>query len=59
MKLGGLLKHTLIDFPEHIACTVFTIGCNFKCPYCHNPELVLPSLFEKREGDAVFQQHPF
>ena len=51
MKLGGLLKHTLIDFPGHIACTVFTIGCNFKCPYCHNPELVLPSLFEKREGD--------
>ena len=51
MKLGGLQKHTLIDYPRHIACTVFTVGCNFKCPYCHNPELVLPSLFKKREGD--------
>ena len=50
MKLGGLQKHTLIDFPRNIACTVFTIGCNFKCPFCHNPELVLPSLFPKREG---------
>jgi pyruvate formate lyase activating enzyme len=49
MKLGGLQKHTLIDFPGNIACTVFTVGCNFKCPFCHNPELVLSSLFLKRE----------
>jgi len=52
MKLGGLQKHTLIDFPGNIACTVFTIGCNFKCPFCHNPELVLPSLFPKREDQV-------
>ncbi len=48
MKLGGLQKHTLIDYPGHIACTVFTIGCNFRCPYCHNPELVLPSIYKNR-----------
>ncbi|MCD4741418.1 MAG: anaerobic ribonucleoside-triphosphate reductase activating protein [Desulfobacteraceae bacterium] len=50
MKIGGLQKHTLIDYPGHLACTVFTVGCNFRCPFCHNPELVLPSLFEKKEG---------
>ena len=41
MKLGGLQKLTLLDFPEHVACTVFTWGCNFRCPWCHNSSLVL------------------
>jgi pyruvate formate lyase activating enzyme len=40
MVLGGLQKLTLIDYPGHIAATVFTVGCNFRCPFCHNPELV-------------------
>ncbi len=40
MILGGLQKFTLIDYPGHIAATVFTVGCNFRCPFCHNPELV-------------------
>ncbi len=40
MKFGGLEKITLIDYPGKIACMVYTIGCNFRCPYCHNPELV-------------------
>lgn len=34
---------TLIDYPGHIAATVFTIGCNFRCPFCHNPDLVFPA----------------
>jgi pyruvate formate lyase activating enzyme len=38
--LAGLQKTTLIDFPGKVACTVFTRGCNLRCPYCHNPELV-------------------
>lgn len=38
--LCGLQKTTLIDFPGEIACTVFFYGCNFRCPFCHNPELV-------------------
>ncbi|MFH0803967.1 MAG: anaerobic ribonucleoside-triphosphate reductase activating protein [Candidatus Tagabacteria bacterium] len=42
MKIGGLQKLTLIDYPGKIAATVFTIGCNFSCPFCHNPELVDP-----------------
>lgn len=45
MKLGGLVKFTLIDFPGTPAAIVFTQGCNFRCRYCHNPELVYPHLF--------------
>ncbi len=41
MVLGGLQKLTLLDFPGHVACTVFTLGCNFRCPFCHNTPLVL------------------
>ncbi len=43
MLIGGLQKLTLIDYPGKIACTVFTIGCNFDCAFCHNPELVDPN----------------
>jgi pyruvate formate lyase activating enzyme len=39
--LGGYQKLTLIDYPGKIATTVFTVGCSFRCPFCHNPELVL------------------
>ncbi|MFO7749222.1 MAG: anaerobic ribonucleoside-triphosphate reductase activating protein [Desulfobacteraceae bacterium] len=39
MKIGGLEKNSMIDFPGKISCVVFTSGCNFSCPYCHNPEI--------------------
>ena len=42
IKIKGLQKLTLLDFPERIACTVFLGGCNFRCPFCHNASLVLP-----------------
>ena len=42
MEIGGLQKLTLIDYPGKIACTVFLIGCNFRCPWCYSAELVLP-----------------
>lgn len=45
MRLGGYQKLTLIDYPKKIATTVFTVGCSFRCPFCHNPELVLASQF--------------
>lgn len=45
MRLGGLQKVTLVDVPGKVAATVFTQGCNLRCPYCHNPELVLASQF--------------
>jgi pyruvate formate lyase activating enzyme len=37
---GGLQKSSLIDYPEKISAIIFTQGCNFRCPYCHNPELI-------------------
>jgi len=40
MQIGGLQRSTFIDYPGKIAAIVFTVGCNFRCPYCHNPELV-------------------
>ncbi len=42
MKLYGLQKLTLLDFPEKVACTVFLGGCNLRCPFCHNSVLVFP-----------------
>ncbi len=47
MIIGGFQKFSLIDYPGKICAIVFTQGCNFRCPYCHNPELVKPSLFGK------------
>ena len=41
MQICGVQKLTLLDFPEHTACTVFTAGCNFRCPFCHNASLVV------------------
>ena len=40
MVFSGFQKLTLLDFPEHVACTLFTKGCNFRCPFCHNALLV-------------------
>jgi len=68
IKIGGLQKFSLIDYPGRICAIIFTQGCNFRCPYCHNPELVDPQRYgpvfseeevfaflEKRKGmlDAV------
>ena len=50
MRIGGLQKLTLLDYPGKVACTVFLSGCNLRCPYCHNPGLVLP---EQSEGSEI------
>lgn len=42
IQIGGLNKNSFIDFPGKIACVIFTKGCNFGCPYCHNPDLADP-----------------
>ena len=44
IKIFGLQKLTLLDFPGKVACTLFTGGCNFRCPFCHNAELLHASL---------------
>lgn len=41
MQIHGLNKTTLLDYPQHVACTVFTGYCNFRCPFCQNADLVL------------------
>ena len=44
MKISAVQKITLIDYPGHVAATVFLAGCNFRCPWCYSKELVLPEL---------------
>ena len=59
MLLGGLQKMTLIDYPGKVATTVFTAGCNFRCPFCHNPELVLSSQFTVSPNDDTLEKEFF
>ena len=52
LKICGLMKTTLLDFPGHVACTVFFGGCNFRCPFCHNSELLemdIPAEYTEQE----------
>ena len=55
MFIAGMQKLTLLDFPGVVACTLFTAGCNFRCPWCHNAGLVLPEEASDRllEGGEV------
>lgn len=53
MNIGGFQSFTLIDYPGKMACIVFTQGCDFRCPYCQNPELVLS------KAKAVHQEEIF
>ena len=56
IKIQGLQRISLLDYPEHIACTVFTPNCNFRCPFCHNASLVLP---EKISEDFISEEYFF
>lgn len=60
MKIAGFEKLTLLDFPGHTASIVFTAGCNFRCPFCHNGSLVLQnqtgSLFTEAEILAFLEK---
>ncbi len=54
MLIGALQRFSLLDYPGKISCIVFTQGCNFRCPYCHNPELVDSRLFMPKIMPQVF-----
>jgi pyruvate formate lyase activating enzyme len=51
--IGGLQKTSLIDFPGKVSCVCFVSGCNFRCPYCHNPDLV------QHPGNACLDENSF
>ena len=53
MKISGLLKFSMIDFPGSISAIVFTQGCNLHCAYCHNPELIPPA---QDENNAIAEE---
>ena len=55
MLIKGLQKLTLLDFPDRMACTLFTFGCNFRCPFCHNASLVLSD----RADDTLISEEEF
>lgn len=49
MKIGGFIKQSFIDWEEKVTAVIFTKGCNLRCGFCHNPELVYPKLIEQTE----------
>jgi len=53
MNFYGINKVTLIDYPGKIACSIFTHGCNLRCPFCHNPELVIE---EPDENETISEE---
>ena len=54
MKIAGLQKLTLLDYPGKTACTVFTWGCNLRCPFCHNAGLVTEAFEETVTADELY-----
>ena len=59
MRIDGLQTLTLLDYPGKVACTVFTSGCNMRCPFCHNASLVcgeVPPFMEKEEFFAFLKK---
>lgn len=53
MDIHGLQKLTLLDYPGHVACTVFLAGCDFRCPFCHNSGLVLGGMAPAMDDGAL------
>jgi len=58
MKIAGFVPLSLCDYPGHVAAVVFTQGCNFNCPFCHNGHLIPPSAIEQvlLDADAVLER---
>lgn len=59
MQISGINKFTLIDFPEKIACIIFTPWCNLRCWFCHNPEFVLPELLQYTIKSLIWEKSFF
>ncbi len=56
MRIGGFQKFSLIDYPKKVAAVIFTQGCDFRCPFCHNADLVIPEKFlPPMDEEGIFQ----
>lgn len=56
MRFAGFIKTTLLDWDGMVACTVYLPGCNYRCPFCHNRDIVLhPEEHQKIEEEAIFE----
>ncbi|MDR2415955.1 MAG: anaerobic ribonucleoside-triphosphate reductase activating protein [Candidatus Peribacteria bacterium] len=53
MQIIGIQTTTLVDYPGKVACIVFTAGCNFRCPFCYNPQAVLPEVIAKYQSQQI------
>ena len=56
MTFSGFYKSDLVNYPGYVASTVFTCGCNFRCPYCHNPEFVVLGSDETYFGETYTEE---
>ena len=53
MKIAGFKKQSLIDYEGNISSVIFTQGCNFRCGFCHNPDLVIPQKYRTTIDESV------
>jgi pyruvate formate lyase activating enzyme len=53
MKIGGLQKTSLLDYPDHISAIIWTLGCNFHCPFCYNTDIVNQTIPEIKEQEVL------
>ena len=59
MLIGGIHTLTLLDYPKKSACILFTVGCNFRCGYCHNPQFVLPEQIKTYKAKNLIPEEKF
>ena len=59
MLISWIKKTTLLDYPGKVATIIFTLGCNLRCGFCHNPEFVLPNEIEKKMDDLIPEENFF
>ena len=59
MHICGYQKTTLLDYPGHVAATIFTGGCNFRCPFCHNSDLLGNDAEAQYTEEEVIKFHMF
>lgn len=53
MTIGGIQKFSTVDYPGYVVAAIFTVGCNMRCGYCHNPELVMPEQYTEGIPEAA------